>query len=159
MRIRTLALLASLALTALPAGAQTAVFVVRHAEKVSEKDERLTDSGKARAQRLASMLKDSGIAAIFSTDTERTIGTAKPLADALARKIELYKDVAPLMQTLRERHGHEIVLVVGHSNTVPGLLKSLGCAETVTIADDEYDNLFVVVPNANEKALLIRLRY
>jgi broad specificity phosphatase PhoE len=156
--MRAILLAASVALAASSAGAQTAVFVVRHAEKVSEEDQRLTEAGKARAARLASMLRDSGIAAIFSTDTERTIGTAKPLSDALARKIQLYEDVPALVRTLRERHADETVLVVGHSNTLPALLKALGCAAPVTTTDGEYDNLFVVLPNGGA-ATLVRLRY
>ena len=150
------------------AEARQAVFVVRHAEKISEQDERLTEAGRARADRLAKMLKDSGIAAIYSTDTERTIGTAKPLADALGLKIRIY-DTAPSegnMDFLRlvERLQSEVppdgvVLVVGHSNTVPLILKALGCAEEVSIASGDYDNLFLVLPREAGKAELIRLRY
>jgi broad specificity phosphatase PhoE len=164
-----LALLAALAgLAARPASAQKAIFVVRHAEKISEEDERLTDAGRSRAGRLAEMLKNAGISAIYSTQTDRTIGTAQPLANALGLKIRIY-DTAPAngnadFQRLVERLRSEvatdgIVLVVGHSNTVPLILKSLGCADVVTIASDEYDNLFVVVPKAGSAATLLRLRY
>ena len=150
------------------AEARQAVFVVRHAEKISEQDERLTEAGKARADSLAKMLKDSGIAAIYSTDTERTIGTAKPLADALGLKIRIYdtapsegnKDFLRLVERLRSEIPPDgVVLVVGHSNTVGPILTALGCAETVTIASDEYDNLFLVLPRDGGKAELIRLRY
>ena len=45
-----------------PASAQTAVFVVRHAEKVDEsEDPLLSAKGKARAQALARHLKSAGI--------------------------------------------------------------------------------------------------
>ena len=74
-----------------PVFAQKAVLVVRHAEKISDEDERLTEAGRTRAGRLAEMLKKSGIAAIYSTDTERTIGTAQPLADGLGLKIRIYE--------------------------------------------------------------------
>jgi broad specificity phosphatase PhoE len=53
------------------------VIVVRHAEKISGSDERLSDAGHARA-RLAAMLKDARVSAIYSTDTERTRDTVKP---------------------------------------------------------------------------------
>ena len=36
------------------------------------------------------------------------------------------------------------VLVVGHSNTVPSVVKRLGVTAAVTVGDDEFDNLFVV---------------
>jgi hypothetical protein len=51
------------------------------------------------------------------------------------------------------------VLVIGHSNTIPELLKRLGVKETIAIADSEYDNLFIVVRGATGEPTLIRLRY
>jgi hypothetical protein len=47
------------------------------------------------------------------------------------------------------------VLVVGHSNSVPDVVKGLGVATAVTIGDAEYDRLFVVTPQTH----LIQLRY
>src|SRR5512134_2687076 len=147
-------LAASAAFESAAALAPQAVVVVRHAEKISDEDERLTEAGRARADRLAEMLKRSGVSAIYSTDTERTIGTAKPLADALGLKIRIYDvrpvegrfDFAPFVERLREEAPDGIVLVVGHSNTVPPLLRALGCAEEVSIASGDYDDLFVVAP-------------
>ena len=159
MRLRVILAAAALVMSASTALAQKAVFVVRHGEKFSEQDERLTDAGKARAARLASMLRDSGIAAVYSTDTERTIGTAKPLADALGQKVRIYPNPSALVETLRRENAADVVLVVGHSNSVPALLEALGCAEEIKIASDEYDNLFVVVPQKDGKATLVRLRY
>lgn len=163
--------MALLLLAAAPraARAQKAVLVVRHGEKVSEEDQRLTEAGRARARRLAAMLKDAGIAAIYSTDTERTRGTVQPLADALRLKIAIYDthtdmksdalDSRRFVEEIRRAHPNDVVLIVGHSNTIPELLKSLGCAENVTIGTDEYDNLFVVMPRAGGGATLLRLRY
>jgi hypothetical protein len=37
------------------------------------------------------------------------------------------------------------VLVIGHSNTLPIVIKALGGPD-VTIPDREYDNLFIFVP-------------
>ncbi|MEY2498548.1 MAG: hypothetical protein QOD12_2104, partial [Verrucomicrobiota bacterium] len=48
-------------------------------------------------------------------------------------------------------------LVVGHSNTVPDLIKAFGIATPIQIADGDYDNLFVLVPG--EKPRLTRLHY
>ncbi len=141
------------------ATAQKAVIVVRHGEKISAEDERLTEAGKARGQRLARLLADAGIAAVYSTDTERTLGTARPLADARRLPVTVYEKPKALAEKVRTEHGGDAVLVVGHSNTVPKLLNAFGCAESVSIADDEYDNLFVVVPKGNGPATLLRLKY
>lgn len=161
-------LVLALAGLAAPAFAQKAIFLVRHAEKISEADERLTEAGRDRARHLADMLKDAGIAAIYATDTERARDTAKPLADRLGLKIELY-DVGGGMAgpveaknfagKLAHDHAADVVLVVGHSNTIPELVKAFGCAEKVTLASAEYDNLFVIVPKPGGPATMVRLRY
>lgn len=157
-----------LALVPAAARAQKAIFVVRHAEKTADQQQLLTEAGRARAQKLAAMLKDSGIAAIYSTNTERTRGTVQPLADALGLKVELYDtgasmsgkvDARPFVAALRKAHPNDVVLVVGHSNTLPNLLETLGCQEKIALGDNEYDNLFVVVPKADGPTTLLRLRY
>ena len=85
------------------AQAQKAVFVVRHGEKTSDKEELLTDAGRARARRLAAMLGSSGISAVYSTDTPRTRGTVQPLADALGLKVELYDTGASMSGSVDAR--------------------------------------------------------
>jgi|ERR1700720_2732766 broad specificity phosphatase PhoE len=144
--------------------AQRVVIVVRHAEKVSESDERLSEAGRARAARLAALLKDAGVTAIYSTDTERAKDTAQPLAVAAKLPVQVYDlgagkkmDARPFIAQLRQ-HVDDVVLVVGHSNTVPALLEALGCPGKVSLAQGDYDNLFVVVPTGR-RATLVRLKY
>jgi broad specificity phosphatase PhoE len=174
MKTRTRAttglILGSVVLLALPAAAraQKAVFVVRHAEKISDTDERLSDAGRARAVLLAQMLKSSGVAAVYATDTERARDTVNPLADALGLRVAIYDtgggpgvpvDARPFVEKLRREHGGDVVVIAGHTNTIPDLLKALGCADAISIAAGEYDNLFVVVPKKDGSATLVRLRY
>ncbi len=156
---RIAAIVAALLLLTAPGTAQKAVFVVRHCEKISNEDERLSEAGKARGKRLAKLLGDAGIAAVYSTDTERTLDTARPLAEARRLQVTVYEKPAGLAEKLRAEHSRDAVLVVGHSNTVPELLKAFGCSESVSIAADEYDNLFVVVPKEGAAPTLVRLRY
>ncbi len=166
-RFAPLLFAASVALS-VTAEAQKAVILVRHAEKISETDERLTEGGRARAARLAAMLKDAGIGAVYSTDTERTIGTVKPLADALGLRIRIYDtgggpgrkvDSSAFIEGLRKGHAGDVVLVASHSNTLPDLVRALGCPVDLRILPDEYDNLFVVVPGAGGVPVMLRLRY
>jgi broad specificity phosphatase PhoE len=171
MKTRDLTLtLAAVCLLALPAAArgQKAIFVVRHAEKISDADERLTDAGRARAALLAQMLRDSGVTAIYATDTERARDTVEPLADLLGLKVATYDtgasmsgrvDARPFVAALRKSHGKDVVLIAGHSNTIPDLLRAFGCPDAITLASNEYDNIFVVLPKADGRATLVRLRY
>lgn len=150
--------------------AQLAVFVVRHGEKQSEANEPstpLSEAGAARARRLAELLRDAGIAAIYSTDTERTRKTAEPLAGLIKTDIRIYTatdaegkvNLQPLAERLKRDHSRDAVLVVGHSNTIGPLLSALGCTEQVQIAGNEYATLFIVVSKDPGPPLLLRLRY
>ncbi len=159
--LRLLAGLAFFAFSPLVLEAQRSVFVVRHAEKESPANEPsvpLSGAGKARAIRLAEMLRGIGITAIYVTDTVRARDTAAPLASAIERPIQIYSKVEVLAELLK-RESQAVILVVGHSNTVPALLAALGVPEKIQIGDGEYDNLFVVVPGAAASPILLRLKY
>lgn len=134
------------------------VIVVRHAERADGgagtassmtggSDPELSEAGKARAQKLAAMLGDAGIVAIYTTEFRRTKDTAAPLAAKTGVKPEAVssRDASVLVTKIKS-HGTGAVLVVGHSNTVPQIVKALG-GSAVTVADDEYDSLFFVAPN------------
>jgi phosphohistidine phosphatase SixA len=143
------------------ADAQEAVFVVRHAERAdTSEDSLLSAAGQARAMRLAAILKDAGISRIFTTDRRRTVQTAAPVAAALTlTPIELpANDLDGLLAQLRSSAIRDRVLVVGHSNTVPEIVRRLGVAASVAIGD-EYDNIFIVIPREGSTASLVRLRY
>jgi len=152
--------------SAAPASAQRAVFVVRHAERAdagmnATPDPLLSDAGRARADRLAALLADAGVRAIFATEYKRTVGTVEPLASRLGLSVQQVpaKDTPALVARIRASGPDDAVVVAGHSNTVPDILKALGVTDSITIADDEYDNLFIVVPRGSDPPALVRLRY
>ena len=137
---------------------QSTVFIVRHAEKADEsKDAELSEAGRARAEALANMLRDSKISVIYTTEFKRTQQTAAPLAKALGLTVTTLpaENQAALVAKLRTSAATS--LVVGHGNTIPDIIKALGITEPVNIPDSDYDNLFVVV--LGEKPYLIRLHY
>ena len=107
-------------------------------------DPNLSDSGRARAKSLAAILKDSRISAIFVTEYKRTQETAAPIAKALGitPRVIAAKDTPALLASVRNHNGN--VLVVGHSNSIPDVITGMGVKDAPVIADDEYDNLFIV---------------
>lgn len=150
---------------ALPVAAQS-VILVRHAERADTAagkapnmaaDPELSAEGRARAERLASMLKGADIRAIFVTQFRRTQQTAAPLAAALGLTPTVIRadDQAALLAHLRTVKGH--VLVVGHSNTVPAIAAELSGTTPVAIADDDFGNLWIV--GASGIPRVLRLRY
>lgn len=159
---------------ALPAAApqelRAAVFIVRHAEKQTDSNEKevpLSEAGRARAKRLGEMLRDARVAAIYSTDTVRTLSTAQTLARQSRLDPVIYAasgpggeiDMKALADRIRREHPSDNVLVVGHSNTIGPLVRALGCREDVAVGAQEYDGLWVVVPAPDGAcAALLRLR-
>ena len=141
------------------------VIVARHAERAdggagtgtmtSGNDPELSEAGKARAQKLAAMLADAGVVAIYTTEYKRSKDTAEPLAAKTGVKVEVIssKDLPGLVAKIKS-HTTGAVLVVGHSNTVPQIVKALG-GSAVTMADDEYDSLYFVAANGTTT----RIRY
>ena len=147
-------------------GGSGLVFLVRHAEradagmaaaKMAGADPELSEAGKARAQALAALLKDAQISAIFTTQYKRTRDTAQPLAAAAGVKTTALdaNDTAGLTAKVKAAAGN--VLVVGHSNTLPDVIKGLGITEPVTIGDDQFDDLFLVLRGPTPT--LLRLHY
>ncbi|MEY2491076.1 MAG: hypothetical protein QOH24_27 [Verrucomicrobiota bacterium] len=141
------------------AAAQSTIFIVRHAEKAGSggDDPDLSEVGRARAETLANTLKDAGISAIYATELKRTQQTASPLAKMLHLDPTIVpaKDSAALIAKVRASPGN--VLIVGHGNTIPDLIKAFGIAAPINVAENDYDNLFVLV--LEEKPRLIRLHY
>jgi 2,3-bisphosphoglycerate-dependent phosphoglycerate mutase len=149
-------------LLATEAGAQSTVFLVRHAERADATptmgaDPDLSEAGRARAESLATLLKDAEITAIFVTEFKRTQQTAAVLAKALGLTVKIVtsKDTAALVKQVQSSKGN--VLVVGHSNSVPDVITGLGVKTPVTIGDNDFDNLFLV--NRGTPPSLLRLHY
>ena len=101
--------------------------------------------------------KDAGITAIFTTEYKRTQQTAAPLAKALGIQPTSVsaRDMPALIEKVKAAPGN--VLVVGHSNTVADIVSRLGVTEKLTVGDNDYDNLFVVV--RADKPVLVRLHF
>jgi broad specificity phosphatase PhoE len=149
---------------AAPASAQRAIFVVRHAERADAGMQATTDpvlsaAGAARAERLATMLASAGVTALYATEFKRTVQTLQPLAGRLGLAVAQVpaKDVAGLVARVRASQPTDVVVIAGHSNTLPDILKALGDPDPVTIGDDEYGSLFVVVPHASGPPTVVRL--
>lgn len=148
--------------------ATTTIIFVRHAEKdlsVAD-DPPLSEAGRERVDELTRQLVDAdvvaGVDAIYATPFRRTQQTAQPLADALDLPINTYdaSDTEAVLETILERHKGKIILVVGHSDTVPVLIANLGASKQVPpIDENEYDNIYIISIPWFGKTKTIRLRF
>jgi len=145
------------------AQAQEAVFLIRHAEQMLDvEDPPLTDDGLNRAKAWASIFRDAGIDVIYTSKKIRTKQTGAPIASELNIPLKTMsrRDVSGLVNQVRKEHGDDVVLIVGHSKTIPKLVEAfVPSTKGPTIEKDDYDNLFVIVPKGENDATILRLRY
>ncbi len=84
------------------------------------------------------------------------------MADALGLPVMNYdvSDTRDVIDSIVSEYKGKIVLVVGHSNTIPELMANMGASKNVpAIDEDEYDNLYLVTIPWFGKTKTIRLRY
>jgi phosphohistidine phosphatase SixA len=143
--------------------AQSTIFITRHADRYgTEPDPPLTPKGKEQAQALAQLLSDANIKHIFTTELIRTKETAEPLA----RKINVTPVVVPqssfddLIAKIRGSvKPNESVLVVGHRETVPRIVRALTGKDIPPLTSGEYGRLIMITWMPTGDTNVITLRY
>lgn len=147
-------------IVSLPASAQEAVYIIRHAEKeTSDADPRLTDPGRERAVKWADMLRLADLDAVITSDARRTRETGGIVAGRLdlPQKELPADDVSGVIDLIQFDHEEDTVLVVGHAETIPRILSGLGVQTSVDISQDEFANLFIVTAGDGGEPRMIRL--
>ncbi len=127
--------------TAVAAPAQPTLYLIRHAEKLTnwpgdddlDAYQPLSAEGIARAQKLAGQFKPGTIAAVFSSRTTRSLHTALPLVQKLKLPLEVADAcadtaaISAFYKKLAQRFGPDkAVVLVTHSNIIPYLLIKAG---------------------------------
>jgi len=139
----------------------TTVVLVRHAEQLNDdKDPGLSEAGRARAERLAGMLEAAGLDAIYVSQAKRTQETAAPVAGATGLEPRLVPAEASgrLVRRLKWRHRGDVVLVVGHGNTLPAIAEGLGTPIGL-VDEQDYGGLWIVSYSRLRGTRLLTLRY
>ena len=150
------------------------VFLIRHAEREDEprQDPPLSKVGITRSEALARLLSSAGIKAIFTSQYTRTKQTAEPLATKLGLTVTPFtlktnpsnprqiteESTAEVTNKILE-HAGQSVLVIGHSNSIPDVVKMLGGDVVPTIDEKKFDDLFIVNVYARGKAKVVQLKY
>ncbi len=148
--------------------ATTTVLVIRHADRAVNGDPNpgLSPAGHHRAQELVRVLDHldvvAGPDAIFATQYRRTQETADPLAKALQLPVQIVEanDIVGLAERILLEYKGKVVLVVGHSDSVPELIREFhGSKKLAPIAEHEYDNLYVLSIPWFGKVKTLQLKY
>lgn len=168
MHNRILGALLVVALAATVGAQPSTVILVRHAEKASApaNDPGLTPTGVQRAADLAAALSDAHVTAIVTTQLERVKATAKPVADAakvtpviVPVSSDITAHVNAVVAAVAARKPGDVVLVVGHSNTIPAIIGALGGPRMGDLCDAQYSGLFVLQLRANGPPSFVRGKY
>jgi phosphohistidine phosphatase SixA len=141
-------LLCALACLSLSSCYTSYYYVVRHAEKAATPADNpaLTAAGQQRAIALCDTLRTKNVKRIFVSQYLRTQQTAQPTASFLQINPTQYNASQPvdsLVAKLRAVAGQN-VLVVGHSNTVPGIILKLTGSSISPIPENDFDNFFII---------------
>ena len=146
----------------------TTVVLVRHAEKQAEPadDPPLSADGAVRAQALVDALGAADIAAVYATQYVRTRATAAPLARAAGVEVTTVPTrggpdyVTEVARRAGSEHPGEVVVVVGHSNTLGRTITALGGPATVPdLPDSAYDHAYVLLLTEGRAPRLLQLRF
>lgn len=143
------------------------VILVRHAERGTAPagDPVLTEAGTQRAAALAAALAGARVASVITTNLQRTQLTARPLLDAIGQSPIVVRaagaaHVDSVAAAVRRRPAGEVVLVVGHSNTIPPIVTALGGPALPDLCDNQYSTIFILeYPAAGGPPRFIKANY
>ncbi|WPZ09726.1 SixA phosphatase family protein [Roseivirga spongicola] len=141
----------------------TTFILVRHAEKSNDdpRDPSLSAEGETRAQKLAEVLAEQDLAAIYSTPFKRTRTTAEPLAQAKGLTVNVYDFRSQTyLQDMLKKHKGSTILISGHSNTTPMVANILlGSEKFKQLDEKEYGMIFIVTVSEIGKGTVTVLKY
>ncbi|WP_066655821.1 MULTISPECIES: SixA phosphatase family protein [unclassified Sphingomonas] len=153
MRTILLALACSLALPAAAAGPTT--YVVRHFDTPKgEKDPNLLPQGAARAEALARWFRGKRLCAILVTQYQRTRQTVAPLAASRGIALQSYDAADTAGAVARAKASPCPVLIVGHSNTVPDIVETLGGARPADLKHEDFGDVWTVTAGKTDRVVV-----
>lgn len=137
------------------------IYVIRHADTLAGSNPDLSPAGVQRAQSLANMLQDESLAAVYVTNTGRSIQTGTAVATQFGIGTTIYSpfDGEGVVQTIVNIPGSNATLVVAHSNTVPMIVAALGGPPMEDLEETEFDRLFAVVLSNGKHVRTLELHY
>jgi broad specificity phosphatase PhoE len=136
-------------------------YVVRHAEKqlipANNPDPVLTSVGQQRAKDLFGYIGKKKLDCIYVSTFLRTQQTAEPTATGFAvspiiinqRDTNAINDFVKRMIFIHKKR----VLIVGHSNTVPRIVKGLSGVDINPIDETDYDNMYIIKVRRSSRRL------
>ena len=165
----------------------TLIYMVRHSHvDLQDPDKPLTANGHAGAALLADRFKSIPLTHVYSTHTDRTHDTVKPLAESQGLNVQRIPALGasvkgetvtnrskgtiaidPMVKALRNLPPGSTVVVSANSGNIYGILAELGarvgqdipCADKSCFPTEEFDNLWLLIRGPEGQVTLARFRY
>lgn len=119
----------------------------------------LSAAGRARAEALVHVTGGAGITTLFASDAIRTQQTLDPLSAALGIPYTEVPSPPALAEAVEAGSLGSVILIAGHSNTVPEMVAALTGTRLPTIPAHEFDNFYVVSVTGPADGSVLRLKY
>jgi broad specificity phosphatase PhoE len=137
------------------------IYVIRHADTLEGNNPDLSPAGLTRVQSLNNILQSEQLAAVYITNTARSIQTGTPLALAHGISTTVYNpfDAEGVAGAINAIPGSNAALVVAHSNTVPMIITAFGGPHFEDLEETEFDRLFAVTLSNGKHVRTLELHY
>ena len=152
----------------------TVVLIIRHAERndaascsPAEAGPPLSETGEERAQALVHVLEEAGITRIYASEFCRTQQTVQPIATQLGLPVTVVDQISPdgaaqvdsLIEQIRANDKGKVILIAGHTNTIPVTIEKLGGGTIEPVTESEFDNLYIVIIPRFGRIKLLHMKY
>lgn len=143
------------------------VILVRHAEKdTTVKEQPLTLKGHERAKSLADMFRSVPISMIAATQALRTQQTVAPLSEQSGIPVTIVRasfdsighHARAMLERVRETPPGSVIVIASHSNVIPHLVRTFGVSDSVYLADDQYDDVFLIRTADSGRSWMMNLK-
>ena len=95
--------------------------------------------------RWADVFSNQVLDTIYSTDTKRTRNTALPITESQNKQVVLMEAMPTNLVEIIAKHRGQSILMVGHSNTLPGLVNAMiGEERYADLDESNFSTLFIV---------------
>ena len=131
----------------------TTYYFIRHAEKdrsdAKNHNPKLLKKGKRRARKWKRYFKNKQIDAIYSTNYNRTLGTAFPTSKNKKLPVIAYNPNTIDYDDFKKQTKGQSVLIVGHSNTTPRFVNAIINQDKHEDIDDAINSKLFIVTITN----------
>ena len=144
---------------------ETKYFFIRHAEKneidKTDRNPELTEKGEQRAIYWSEVLNNVNFDEVYSTNYNRTIKTALPIAAKNNLEIQFYNPRELNSDIFKHETKGKTILIVGHSNTTPTFVnKVIGKEKYAQIEEHNNSNLYIVtINNSGTMDILLKIEH